>query len=428
MGKLTDIQIRNWVKAGEPISKTDGDGLTFTLSTKGTAAWVLRYRVAGATSQKEMTLGRYPDISLGEARKLATTARAQVQQGVDVARQKQVTIKSAERAWTVRRLADDYLGKSVGRLADSTIKGREQQLRDYVFPSIGHIPAKEVSPADIVDIVERVSKKSLHVARLVLVVLREVLAHGVARHVIESDPSAHVKANSVIGPRPINRTRIMLNEAELRNMLPALSEIGPQNSLMVKILLATGTRIGELVFAEWGHIDFENREWTVPAENIKGRSVRAANGENVKNFVIPLTDPVAGWFLELKTLAFSSRFVLPTRARRTTAGDAPMEPVTLNAALNGFCAKKLEGKCRRFTPHDLRSTARSHLGALGIELLIAERCLNHSIGGLIAVYDQHDYLTERRAALELWTDFIISCESGHEWRTKSSRHTKHTDN
>lgn len=248
----------------------------------------------------------------------------------------------------------------------------------------------------------------MHVARLVLIILREIFAHGVARHVIESDPCAHVKANSVIGPRPVNRTRIMLTEMELRNMLPALPSIGQQNALMVKILLATATRIGELVKAEWKDIDFEKRIWTIPAINIKGRSVKAANGEKVKDFLIPLTQPVIEWFLELQALAFNSRFVLPVRSRKKAVGDVPMEPVTLNAALNKLSAP-LDGKCRRFTPHDLRSTARSHLGALGVDLLIAERCLNHSLGGLIVVYDQHDYLAERRAALELWTDLLVRC-------------------
>lgn len=73
-------------------------------------------------------------------------------------------------------------------------------------------------------------------------------------------------------------------------------------------------------------------------------------------------------------------------------------------------AKTLTGKCRRFTPHDLRSTCRSHLGALGVDVLIAERCLNHSLGGLVAVYDKHDYLTERRRALELWAAKLASIE------------------
>ena len=69
------------------------------------------------------------------------------------------------------------------------------------------------------------------------------------------------------------------------------------------------------------------------------------------------------------------------------------------AALAGYC----------------RSTARSHLAALGVSVLVAERCLNHALGGLVAVYDQHDYLVERRKALQLWTDFLTCCESGREW-------------
>ena len=59
----------------------------------------------------------------------------------------------------------------------------------------------------------------------------------------------------------------------------------------------------------------------------------------------------------------------------------------------------LGNETRRFTPHDLRSTARSHLAALGVDAIVAERCLNHSLGGLLAVYDKHDYLTERRERL-----------------------------
>jgi len=405
MGKLRDVQIRNWIKAATPVAKSDGDGLTFTLSASGTAAWVLRYRLPGTKSQRELTLGRYKDVPLREARTRAATARGKVQQGVDVGREKQRDKQSAARAWTFRRLADDHLEKAESRLAESTIAGRRQQLRDYVIPRIGNVPARDITPAEVVDIVERAAAKSLHVANLVLVALREVFAHGIARHVIESNPCAHVKAKSVIGPRPVNRTRIMLTEAELRAMLPVLPTIGHANELMVKILLATATRIGELVNARWEDIDFNRREWTIPPEHSK----------NGKRFVIPLTNQVLGWLSELQTLAFGSRYVVPLRLKRGDRnGDAPMEAASLNAAINRLCAK-LGKKYRRFTPHDLRSTARSHLAALGVDVLIAERCLNHSLGGLVAVYDQHDYLTERRRALELLSKFIEACETGLAW-------------
>ena len=64
------------------------------------------------------------------------------------------------------------------------------------------------------------------------------------------------------------------------------------------------------------HIDFEKRFWTIPAENIKGRKVKANNGEDVKDFVIPLTPQVTSWFLELQSLAFGSGYVLPIRSRK----------------------------------------------------------------------------------------------------------------
>ena len=136
---------------------------------------------------------------------------------------------------------------------------------------------------------------------------------------------------------------------------------------------------------------------------------------NGRSRPIPITDTVASWLGELKTISFGSGFVLPVRKRLDgVEGDKSMEPATLNAAINRLC-EGLGDKCRRFTPHDLRSTGRSHLGAMGVDLLVAERCLNHSLGGLVAIYDQHDYLVERRKALELWTSFILACEVGKDW-------------
>jgi len=409
MGKLTDVQINNWIAAGNSVAKSDGDGLTFTMSAKQAQAksgtWVMRYRISGMKSQKEIKIGSYPDTSLAAARKEAIKLRARIEQGEDVARAKQKDKQDRAKAWTVRHLAEDYLEKIEGRLAPSTVQQKRQQIRDHVLAKLGNLRAEEVTPADIVDVTEACATKSLHVARLVLSAVCEMFSHGIARHVVESDPSAHVTAKAVIGPRPANRTRLMLSEAELRSVLPALHTIGRRNELTIKILLATCTRIGELIGARWEEIDMERREWTIPPERSK----------NKKRFVIPITDAVASWLGELKTVSFGSGYVLPVRKRLDgVEGDRSMESTSLNAAINRLC-ESLGDKCRRFTPHDLRSTARSHLGAMGIDLLVAERCLNHSLGGLVAICDQHDYLSERRKALELWEGFIVACEAGNDW-------------
>lgn len=405
MGKLTDVQIRNWIKAGNPTAKADGDGLTFTLSAKGTAAWVLRYRFGGKA--RELTLGRYPDITLAKARELAAEARVHIQQGRDVAREKQKATIERAAAKTLRELAADYMSKAFPHLAANTIKQRRHHIEGVILPKLGSLPAREVMTADVVALVEAVGKKSVNVAELVFTAVSEIFKHGLARHVVTANPCAGISVSAICGKPEPKRQRLKLTEDELRVILPALPGIGAENALAVKIQLATCVRLGELTKAEWAHVDFDRAEWFVPDQNSK----------TGRGFTIPLPPAVVGWFRELEPFACGSRFVLPARQVRRTrnhGGEVHFEQRAMNSMLHKLC-DKLGDKVRRFTPHDLRSTARSHLAALGVNILVAERCLNHSLGGLIAIYDQHDYMTERRAALELWTDFILACEAGRAW-------------
>lgn len=399
MGKLTDIQIKSLIRAAAPVAKSDGDGLTFTLSKNGTPAWVLRYRHGGR--QKELTIGRYPDITLAKARELATEARANIQQGEDVARTKKLVARELAAAKTLRELANDYLAKAKSVLAASTFKQRKHHIDDVILPKLGSLLVREVTTSDVVYLLESVGK--VHVASLVLIALSRIFKHGIAKHVALTNPCLGITATAICdAPKP-TRLRLKLTQDELRIMLPALPSIGIENAIAIKILLTTCVRVNELVKAKWTDIDFMKAEWTIPDANSKTR----------KGFTIPLPPTVVSWFKELKEYACSSEYVLPTR-RAGESKHPHILTLTINVALNKLC-NKLEG-VRRFTPHDLRSTARSHLTELGINLIVAERCLNHSLGGLVSIYDQHDYMNERRAALELWTEFILACESGRTWQ------------
>jgi integrase len=410
MAKLTDVQIRNWVRGGSSVARSDGGGLTFTLSARGTAAWVLRYRYGGRP--RELTLGRYPDIGLAKARELAIAARAQIQQGKDVARDKQTHNAERAAARTFRELADSYMAIAFPGMAANTVQHRRRHIEKDLLPRLGTLAARDVKAADIVAAIEVIGKRSISVAELAFTAASEIFKHGIARHTVIANPCAGISVSAICGRRQ-PRTRLKLTEDELRVILPALPFIGHQNALATKILLATCTRINELVGARWEYVDLERAEWVVP--HPKGRKDRA--------FTIPLCPAVVGWFSELRTYACGSAFVLPARtARRTTrlGGDAPMNQLALNAMLHKLCIK-LGSKVRRFTPHDLRSTARSHLAALGVSVIVAERCLNHSLGGLMSIYDQHDYFDERRAALARWTELILACEAGEPQRESPTR-------
>lgn len=416
MEKLSDVQVRHWIKAGQPIAKAQGEvpGLTFTLSAKGTAAWVLRYRVGGKA--RELTIGRYPDYSIKRAKEEALEARVKIQKGIDVAREKQKGSIERAAAKSFHQLATDYMEKAFPNLAANTIKQRRHHIEDVILPKIGRLAAREVTTADVVALVEAVGKRSKNVAELVFTAISEIFKHGMARHVVMVNPCAGISVSAICGKPEPKRLRLKLTGAELRVILPALSGIGKENALAVRVQLATCVRLGELAKAEWAHIDFDRAEWFIPD----------ANSKTGKGFTVPLVPTVVSWFKELETLSCGSRFVLPARQLRRKhnhGGEVHFEQRALNSMLHKLC-DKLGDKVRRFTPHDLRSTARSHLAALGVNLIVAERCLNHSLGGLVAIYDQHDYMTERRAALEKWSAFIQSCESGKEWNVTPIRQAR----
>ena len=248
--KITDIQIRHWLKAGKPVIKAQGDvpGLTFTLSKAGTAAWVLRYRIGG--KQKELTIGRYPEYTIAGAKSAALEARAKIQAGTDVARDKRLGKIDRAGSKTFAELAEDYLEKNLPGLAANTRKQREYHINKIIIPRIGAIPANAVNGADVVDLIERVGQKhGPKVARLVLSAANEIFKHGLARLVVTNNPATGVNVKAICGPASPKRERLKLTETELRALLPELADT--QTGLTIKLLLATCTRINELLTAQW---------------------------------------------------------------------------------------------------------------------------------------------------------------------------------
>ncbi len=164
--------------------------------------------------------------------------------------------------------------------------------------------------------------------------------------------------------------------------------------------MATGARKGELLNARKTDVDLDGGTWTIPADHAK----------NGRAFVIPLAPQVVEHLRKLVALAGSSQWLIP--------GQDPREPASrelLNRAINALALD------RKVAPHDLRRTMRSHLGALGVDVIVAEKSLNHAVGGLIDIYDRGDYLPQRRKALELWASFLACCEEGRPWNIEPLR-------
>lgn len=150
MGTLTDVQIRNWIKTGKAVAKSDGNGLTFTMSVKQAeqkgGSWVLRYRLGGKA--RELTLGRYPDMSLTQAREQAAIRRLEVQKGVDVAAIKQQVKRGDAASLSVSQLFREFFDRNIaGRWKDAAAVQGVFDL--HILPILGAVNVAEVRPAHI---------------------------------------------------------------------------------------------------------------------------------------------------------------------------------------------------------------------------------------------------------------------------------------
>lgn len=397
LNQLSDVQLRRWIAAKTPVAKTDGGGLTFTLSKAGTATWVLRYSRAGKA--RELTLGNYPDLALSAARKLAAEHRVAIDKGEDPAAEKQTERMKTRTAWNVRVLADDYKTKILqpGAFADGTIYYRKWDIDKVIVPKLGPLEVEAISPQHIVDMLERCGR-TWTMQKRILTSTNKLFDHAIGRQLIRVNPAAGIKLQALLGPRPAIRKRVMLSDQELTTLLHSSDEIGRENALALRILLATCVRTVELVKARWEHIDWELGTWYVPDESVKTRT----------GFLVPITPTVAEWFRELQIISAGSDWVLPARSSRRSGSHVGR--TTLWAAITrAFERGDLD--IRRFTPHDTRSTAKGHMRNMGISREISEIALNHTLKGMEAVYDVREEIPERRRALEMWATYLKKLEA-----------------
>ncbi|EEY8064480.1 site-specific integrase, partial [Escherichia coli] len=122
-----------------------------------------------------------------------------------------------------------------------------------------------------------------------------------------------------------------------------------------------------------------------------------------------------------RVLSCNSAWVLP--ARKMQHRMIPhIQESTLPVALAKVRAEMPE--VPNFTIHDFRRTARTHLAALGVDPVVAERCLNHRIKGVEGIYNRYQYFNERRDALAKWTNLLVSLERGEHYNVTPIRRVK----
>lgn len=416
MPKLTDMQIRAWIKADERFEgKADGNGLYLRFRPADRSpSWRFRYKFAGKS--RAMLIGSYSEISLSKARDMAKELSARVSLGYDVAGEKQ-----ERKADAIKKMEAEKNAKKFHQLAaeyfESQILGRwkhpdilRRRIDKDINPNIGSMKVEDVKPRHIDDMLKGIVKRGAPtIATDVLRWTRRIFDYGIKREYLEVNPCSAFEVSDA-GGKEVSRDR-WLNRDELIRLFQGMRTakgFSRQNELTFKLLLALCVRKMELCAARWEEFDLDNAVWHLPEE-------RSKNGDAID---IPLAPVAVEWLRELHTFSCNSKFVLPARKMQNRMIPHIQES-TLPVALAKVRAELPD--VPNFTIHDFRRTARTHLAALGVDPVVAERCLNHRIKGVEGIYNRHQYFNERRAALTQWAELLVALEAGTEYNVTPIR-------
>lgn len=392
-GNLTVKELESKIKKEEAGRYADGGGLYFVVPKSGSAYWMVRY--TSNKKRKEMTLGKYSDLSLKDARFEAASKMKLLREGLDPLlakkRAEQESIK------TVDDLFQDWYPTLEARLKHPKIPKRIY-TKD-IAPHIGEFKIDQVTARDIRTTIEDIKASGrLAIANDALGYCKQLFNHGIKLDLLAYNPAAAFTFKDAGGVEK-SRERA-LSEDELKQFFTTAKKhsdsFSRDNYLACLLLVCLGVRKSELCEAKWNEFDLEEKIWNLPAQRSK---------TNV-GFTVPLAPEVLTWLEELKVRAFGSEYVFPSRR---TSKKPHMGADTLNRAITKLfgheAGKKkqppnLMGDMPHFTVHDLRRTCRTLLAQQGTPGHVAERCLNHKLKGVEGIYNKHDYLDERKEALE----------------------------
>lgn len=372
ISKSSVDQLRDTAKfTGKRIYMYDTDLIGFgaMATPNGSTSYFTEYRQNGRKRRK--TIGRHGPLTPQQARIIAQGLLGDVARGIDItAKPKNVS--------------------TVGAVFSSYFKHHEKPTKhwretkncvDRDAARILDLDISTIKPADIAALIDTASQRSDTAALKLFVALRPFFRWATERGYVDRNPCSELRSPSL--PKPRDR---VLSDSELVQIWRAAEEEAYPFGPIVQLLILTGQRLNEVAGIRWKEIDGD--VWSIPSSRTKNSRSHAIYLAKMAREIIS-RQPV------VTELIFS-----------TTGYSAPSG---FGKAKRRIDAKLVDVPHWRL--HDLRRTCASGMAALGIEPHIIERVLNHVSGvngGLVSVYQRHEYRDERRHALDLWSTHISS--------------------
>ena len=362
-------------------------GLALKVTPKGKKTFLVQYRPGGrGTPTRKMSIGPYGDVTLHKAQTEARRILGLRAEGRDPALEKQQAKRRAV-SNKFEVIAKDFIAKHASQ--NRTVEETTRIIDKYILPSWKTRSLHELGRPDVIDLLDVIVERGAPVmANRTLAVLRKLFNWSISRGLITSSP-----CNGIDAPHKEKSRDRVLSDDELVTIINTAKRMGGAFGSIIQMLVLTAQRRSEVSGMTWDELDSDYSQWDIPSSRTK----------NEKPHTVHLSEQAEAVVSGVSQIG---EFVF------TSNGKTPF---------SGFSKSKKQldelsevSECRL---HDIRRTVVSRMAQLGIQPHIADKILNHqsgTISGVAAVYQRHEFLKERKTALDAWGNYVESLISGDE--------------
>ncbi|MEN3812229.1 integrase arm-type DNA-binding domain-containing protein [Chromobacterium piscinae] len=393
---LTDAAIKSAKprEDGKHLKLTDGQGLSLWVMPTGAKYWRLKYRING--KEKLLALGVYPEVSLKEARLKRDDARKQITNGEDPAAMRKMdkVIKLAAAANTFEAIALEWHERESHEWSAAHSERVLSAMKTHIFPYIGDRPIHEIRPLELLEVLRKVENAgNIDTTKRLRQRCSAVFRLAILTGRCDSDPAAPL-TDALKSQQSTPRKALM--REDIPAFLEALEKYdgNVQTKLMMKLMLLTFTRVGEMSMARWEEIDFDKALWTIPPEH---RKLPEKSKKTAPPHLVPLSKQALEVLRQLHAISGGREHIFPNR----NSPRRPMSPETLRRALHSM---GFRGKA---DVHGFRSTASTILNEEGFNPDAIERQLSHiETNKVRAAYNRAEYIEDRKKMMQWWADYL----------------------
>ncbi|GAC1610800.1 MAG: tyrosine-type recombinase/integrase [Aquirhabdus sp.] len=401
---LKDIQPRTAKPREKPYKLTDGGGLYLLVNPDGSKYWRMGYRFAG--TERLLAFGKYPEVSLSDARKQRSAARDKISAGIDPSQAKRIEKqqKATVAATTFEAVAREWHANKLETWQPRTASNVLHRLEKDVFPLIGKHPISEIKAPTMLDVLRQIEKRgALDMAKRQSQVCGQIFRFAIASGKADIDPVPHLRGalkatakghHAAITPDELSEFIRAFEKIEGRMFVPT--------RIMFRLMMMIFVRTSELTETPWEEIDLENESWVIPWQRMK-MGKKKLNPRKVNHHVFL---PKQGWELlrELYTVTGGNKYLFPNQRDH--------EKSATNFGI--LAALKRMGYSGKMTGHGFRSLAMGVIKErLGYRHEVVDRQLSHASGDTYGeAYDRALFLDERKIMMQQYADYLYTVASG----------------